>query len=270
VTPAKLRALERSPTGRLAISLRPGDPLGGRFLILTAYYDESGTHAGSPITILAGFIGSVGDWVEFEREWRKVLRKHGVSHVRAKHLFHRQGQHKNWSEDRVWGLEADLLYVLQEHKNIFATKTMLHENTRGSVNFVLESGHKNAGDALRVFNEIKASKTFSWRDAIGSLTFGTKQDFPALQAADMLAYWFYKAACDMFQPAGDGRYWHNFVEKELVDSGLSVLYHLIDQTTAWNLRQNFRRKSKKPVFGRAILESGVIIDPKSRYTTTRS
>ena len=69
--------------------------------MFTGYYDESGTHGGSPFTILAGFVASPEHWAHFEREWRKVLRNYGLTHLRAKHLFHRQKQHKNWKDKQV-------------------------------------------------------------------------------------------------------------------------------------------------------------------------
>ena len=119
--------LEGSPVGRLSLSLYPRDPCGREFMILTVYCDESGTHGGSPCTVLAGFLGDANEWVEFEREWTKVLRKHQISHVHAKHLWHRQKEFKGWSETQVRRLWADLWYVIQEHKRVFAARTALRE-----------------------------------------------------------------------------------------------------------------------------------------------
>ena len=93
-------------------------------MILTAYYDESGTHANSPATVLAGFVGDTNEWVDFEIEWKKVLRGFGITHVRAKHLFHRQGQHKEWEWSKVDELYAAIMYLLQERKHIFASKNV--------------------------------------------------------------------------------------------------------------------------------------------------
>ena len=126
------KALELSVVGRLALSLYPTDPFRGRYVVFTAYYDESGTHGGSPFTILAGFVGNPERWARLEGEWRKVLRKYGLTHLRAKHLFHRQKQHKGWDDKQIRRLMADVLYVLQERVDqhgdfFFATKTKLNE-----------------------------------------------------------------------------------------------------------------------------------------------
>jgi Protein of unknown function (DUF3800) len=295
--PAERAQWSASSVGRLAMSLFPAAPNGRSFVILTAYYDESGTHGGSPVTVLAGFVGSSDEWVHFEREWSKVLRKHKITHVRAKHLFHRQKQHKGWRDDRVNELWADCLYVLQENKQIFASKTILKEEdyrlfyvsdgpakrerldtqyalcfrsfmhflpsahysayATGAINFVLEAGHRNAGDAVRVFNEIKEDKKFPGRDAIGFLTFGKKQDSCALQAADMLAYWVYGAEREMIEDKETG--FISEFEDELVASGQAVLEHLITPDDLKNMRMNFLRKRKRKVLERFEITAGTKI-----------
>jgi hypothetical protein len=297
--------LDGSFVGRVAQSLFPRDPCGRPFMILTAHYDESGTHEGSPVTVLAGFVGTTNDWVDFEIEWAKVLRKHGLTHVRAKQFFHRQGQFRRWTDERCDYLWADLMYVLQERKHIFASKSVLREedykifylsdgperkerlDTRYAlcfrsflyflpaiksgamaVNFVLESGHHNAGDALRVFNEIKKDRTVPWRDSIGSLSFGAKQDSCALQAADLLAYCSFQD--ERYLAEGDSpndMKLADGIDTELVyGCGLTIIEHRIQPEDLKTLRQNFLRKRKRPVFGHATMDVfGPEIDPKSHY-----
>ena len=271
-------------------------------MILTAYYDESGTHDGSPVTVLAGFVGSTGDWIKFECEWRKVLKKHGVTHIRAKQLWHRQGPYKGWTTQRAWLLWADLLYVLQENKKIIASKTILKEedyaifywsdgpapkerlDTRyalcfrslmhfhpvfhrdryvaGSANIVLEAGHRNWNDAVRVFSELKNDKEIPWRENMGSVSFISKQDSPALQAADMLAYWSYRSAFNNCRYHEEGHI--SRFELEILFSGLTTVDHLIRPEDLTTLRQNFLRKKKKPVFGLSRLDYGpLIVEPSS-------
>ena len=97
-------------------------------MILNAYYDESGTHGGSTVTVMAGLVGDVNDWIEFDREWNKVLRKHEITHVHAKHLYHRQGMYRGWREKKCWELIADLMYVIQERKQLFISRSFLLED----------------------------------------------------------------------------------------------------------------------------------------------
>jgi hypothetical protein len=57
--------------------------------------------------------------------------------------------------------------------------------------FVIEAGHKNAGDALRVFNQMKNDLT---RDqAMKSLTFRDKKSLYGLQVADLFSHTAYLA-----------------------------------------------------------------------------
>jgi Protein of unknown function (DUF3800) len=286
--------LEACFVGRLAQSLYPLNPCGRPFVFLTAYYDESGTHAGSLATVLAGFVGNVNDWVDFEIEWNKIIQKHNIPFLRAKQFFHRQGPYRNWSRDQMEHLWADMMYILQERKHIFASKTVLRDDnykmfyvsdgpngkerldTRyalcfraflhflaqthfqhhsGAINFVLEQGHSNGNDALRVFQEIKADKSLRWRETIGSLSFGEKRQSGALQIADMLAYLSYRMACEAIEDGLSDQSYVSDFEFDLVEAcGLTILEHLIEPNDMMNLRRNYLRKQKLPVFEKARID----------------
>jgi hypothetical protein len=41
--------------------------------VLRALFDESGTHAGSPVTAICGFIGSRRQWRSVTRQWREAM-----------------------------------------------------------------------------------------------------------------------------------------------------------------------------------------------------
>jgi len=129
---------------------------------------------------------------------------------------------------------------------------MVHHRVKGpgNINFVLEAGHKNAGDALRVFNEIKNSRALSWAGSLGAIAFGTKPDFPALQAADLIAYWFYKTEIDKISQGVDDPFDISDMERELAQCGLQVMRHVITPLDLANLRQNFLARNKKKVFGK--------------------
>lgn len=267
--------------------------------MFTAYYDESGTHQGSPITVLAGFIGRSLEWADFDREWRKVLVKHDLRFVRAKQLFHRQGPYRGWPQKQLDHLKADLLYVLQEHRSFQVSKIVLRNedyyrsyvsngpyskrerlDTRyalcvrvalhflpminqawraeGAMNFVIEAGHKNAGDALRVFTDLKGSESYEWSQSIGAISLGTKPDFPALQAADLVSYWFYKTEMEKIANDIEDPFEISELERELAGCGLAVIQHVITPLDLANLRQNFLAKRKRKVFNRvnAVLKGG--------------
>ena len=58
---------------------------------------------------------------------------------------------------------------------------------RSKVNFVLEDGAKNSGDAVRLFKLAKSNFLPGWSGLLGTLALSTKQS-PGLQAADLLVY----------------------------------------------------------------------------------
>jgi len=273
-------------------------------MVLSGYYDESGTHGGSPMTVLAGFLGPVEQWGKFDREWNKVLRKYSIEYVRAKELFHKQKQFRGWSDKQVTHLWADMLYVLQEQKDIFASKTVILEedfrifyvsdgpakkerldtkyalclrtllNTHpvmhrgfylsGAINFVLEDGHKNAGDAVRVFNEIKRDPAFPVKDAIGFMSFGSKRDVPGLQAADALAYSVYRAEMRNMADPNSPYFEVSDLEDELEDMGKDIIGCAASPQCLTDLRQNFLRKKKKRMAPHLFLGPTYMVDPTSQ------
>ena len=47
---------------------------------LITYLDESGTHDQSPISVMAGYLGTDTQWKQFEADWTALLRKAEVKH----------------------------------------------------------------------------------------------------------------------------------------------------------------------------------------------
>jgi Protein of unknown function (DUF3800) len=61
-----------------------------------------------------------------------------------------------------------------------------------TINFILEDGHRNVGDARRLFDLFKADALPEWRHFVGSFDV-SKKESPGAQAADFLAYCVYRA-----------------------------------------------------------------------------
>ena len=47
-------------------------------MIFTAYFDESGTHAGAELTAMAGFLGDRRQWRKFEKRAGKLFKRFRV------------------------------------------------------------------------------------------------------------------------------------------------------------------------------------------------
>jgi hypothetical protein len=61
-----------------------------------------------------------------------------------------------------------------------------------TINFVLEEGHRNLGDARRLFELFKADALPEWQHLVGIFDV-SKKNSPGAQAADFLAYRVYQA-----------------------------------------------------------------------------
>ncbi len=216
-------------TGSLAMALRHRWDPEALFVILTAYLDESGTHQGSPIMVMGGWVATADCWNEIDLAWNSILARDGLSHIHATKLVNGNGEFRGWSEDRRLALIDELTEIVYPAA-LFGACTALnrddfrHHYIAGSrprkiqldteyglsfrliLNFViqtierqgfnekvelyvvLEAGHKNAGDALRLFDVFKKHAPPEWREMVKSVTFARKKDSPGLQAADFLAY----------------------------------------------------------------------------------
>src|SRR6266481_3431853 len=80
-----------------------------RFVMMEAYLDESGIHAGAKVCVVAGYYGSHKNWKAFEAQWNKVLSSYpevASEGFHAKHFFgrdkagNRVKEYKGWSDDK--------------------------------------------------------------------------------------------------------------------------------------------------------------------------
>jgi len=77
-------------------------------LILTAYFDESGTHGGSPVTVMAGALGTKAQWGRFPSEFALLKMSHGFNIFHAKEFKARNGRFAGWWPERCLRLIFDL------------------------------------------------------------------------------------------------------------------------------------------------------------------
>jgi len=93
---------------------------------LEAYMDDSGSHDGAPVSVIAGYFGGHRRWMEFEDRWRPVLERYGVSEFHAKPFWDRDkegtrtsGEYKGWSNDRAESFLDELLRIIESSERIF-------------------------------------------------------------------------------------------------------------------------------------------------------
>ncbi len=189
--------------------------------MFTAYFDESGSDDTSAL-VVAGFVSTAEQWLRFDQDWKEILDRHGVSFFHMTDYAHSRGEFESWKgqeEKRNWFMQCltniirvravasfGSILVLRDYQTMDA-RFMLHEEFGNPyplcascsvsavfhwakknhhpepIRFVFEDGVKYKGDLLARME----------KEGIPLPTFGSKKEFPPLQAADLLAWEHLKA-----------------------------------------------------------------------------
>jgi hypothetical protein len=222
------------------------------FMILTGYFDESGTHYGSPATVVSGVMGSAQQWLEYQRRLNVLKKKYGFSVFHAKEFKQKSGQFKGWSDEKCRALFSEFHEAganLMEAANSILTNADFAKEYRGgdrprklrldtayglcfrncltylvleatrrfghhkkfeqtSLHVVMEGGHKNRGDAERIFFEMKKELAVLGSVMLKTITFASKDECDPLMMADLLAHTAFmverREGFTMPQPDGGG------------------------------------------------------------------
>jgi hypothetical protein len=166
-------------------------------MVMTAYFDESGTHGDeSPVVTIAGFIASADQWSSYKGDLSQLLAEYEVKVFHARKFRTGKGDFKGWPMPRraqfnsrflkladdhlAFGLamilrpddyakiyrlgefprraRPDTQYGLCFRTALWKSAVLMKDHpTNWPLNVVLETGHKNAGDAIRVFGEFQDS-----------------------------------------------------------------------------------------------------------------
>lgn len=81
-----MSAISLLPVAEMAATVHAGANPWKALAMLRAYFDESGTHIGSPVTAIAGFAATAEVWTAIETEWSKVLADFKDKGVEAFHM----------------------------------------------------------------------------------------------------------------------------------------------------------------------------------------
>jgi hypothetical protein len=197
--------------------------------VLTAYFDESGTHAGSEISGMAGFVGDARQWGKFEKRAGKLFKRFRVDVFHTIDVRRSDKDFAGWTVDRKIEfldefqhiinetLESGVSSFIREDDYSYYCNLNWPKGTRKDSKYallfrgclsqiidtvltvdrwvtpkeprlhvVLEDGHKNAEDAVRLYNH--ARNRISQSKALAGLTFDNKKNCLPLAAADLFAY----------------------------------------------------------------------------------
>jgi hypothetical protein len=85
-------ALPPSSIASLARAFAYHRDSGLNFMVMTAFFDESGTHGkDSPATVFGGFAANEAQWAQFEDSLKALMARFGVKHMHAKDFRQRRG-----------------------------------------------------------------------------------------------------------------------------------------------------------------------------------
>jgi hypothetical protein len=201
-------------------------------VILMSYFDESGTHGGSPHTVMSGIMGSALQWDRFQTKMESIKRRHGFRVFHAKEFRAARGEFEGWPADRYKAVlheMSEAFFGLMEAVNCSLPNLDYERDYRGGekpnklnldsayglcfrhslthlileayrrlgshknfretkMHVVLEAGHRNAGDAERIFHEMSREIRKAGSNLLGAVTFAGKDECDPLMIADFMSY----------------------------------------------------------------------------------
>jgi hypothetical protein len=215
----------------LALMLSAMLPFGGHVTIqCQAYFDESASHDGARDLCLAGLIFTKAEAIKLAHEWRKVLRWKRLPYFHMVDCAHGNGPFANLSKSERIEVEKRMIEIIKRRaiqaiavtiNNLefvsvmaeqpraarayktayaFCTHTVLagvglwiYSNPRvAKVAYIFEQGHNSAPQSMKIMNELFEVPEKRQRYRFAGYAFMRKEDSCALQAADLLAWQWYK------------------------------------------------------------------------------
>lgn len=195
-------------------------------MIFTAYFDEADTHGPEPTIIMAAFLGHAYQWRRFEIKLARIQAKYGFRIFHAKDFKAKAGEFSQWPDEKCALLVGELTDLVRDNLTEgvavhleyaryvneyraapiprkmaldsqygvcfrsclgYMLGVMQARQYRDRLNVVLESGHRNAGDCLRIFEDFKRRWRLTGDDVLGTFTVSDKRECLPLMAADMFA-----------------------------------------------------------------------------------
>lgn len=204
-------------------------PRKGRLVaVLTGYFDESGTQAGSPVVVVAGYVARQDQWETFGEQWERALRDWHIPFFHMTDYENRQKYFGDWTGRERYERLARLYDIISGNVQFSISTSILKSDyaavrapkekakiggmyglaaagcliytaeefraidDQGWVAYVFEAGAKGRHQVDRVFALNERNPVLKERYRLLSLRFEDKRQFAPLQAADILAYEIYK------------------------------------------------------------------------------
>ena len=205
---------------RLIEILASGD--GDLVAFLECYFDESGTHDGSPVLCVAGYLFERESCKTLDLEWKKVLDRYQLPFFRMSACAHGNPPFDNLSPDECIDAEKAMIGLINEHAllglavvineqdyNYLFTRQditgdaysfccwqilagiqawITRNNFEGEIAYFFEAGHKSQSQANSIMNRIFKNERLRARYRYAAHAFVDKQKVRPVQAADIYAW----------------------------------------------------------------------------------
>jgi Protein of unknown function (DUF3800) len=185
--------------------------------LFEAYFDESGSHDGSPVLCVAGYLFDKEGCLELDSEWKAVLDEYSLPFFRMSDCAHRTGPFKSLSKQQCIDCETKLIHIIKRHMRYGVTTTVNEAeydewappelpfghayswccymclvgigswikkaNFQGEIAYVFEAGHRDQTQANSIMEGVLDLPELKYK----AHAFMKKEVRP-LQAADLLAW----------------------------------------------------------------------------------
>lgn len=202
-------------------------PDGGYLLTsVECYFDESGTHAGSPVLCVAGYIMEKGQAINLSKRWTKELKSHGLPYFRMSECAHGNGAFADMKDDKRKRIEIQtrmiqiikdrtikgLAFTIKEedfnralpdsvlgscysfaaHCMLVGVRSWLQDNPKvDKIGYFFEAGHSSQGEAGLIMENLFKNTPLKEEYKYAGHAFLPKESSPCVQAADLLSWqWF--------------------------------------------------------------------------------
>ena len=215
--------------GRFVRQIDMASEGGNIFVPLAVYFDESGSHAGSHALCVAGYLFRPDHAVVFIERWASRLGKHGLPYFRMSQCAHGNGPFARLCLQERIDLVKDLIALINQFASAGFAVTLseqeyggpmreIHplgkeggpysfgvygcldgvcefvERTgyKGEIEYFFESGHRDQSEAKRLMDKVFNNPLSRHLFRYASHAFVDKARCPQVQAADLLAWQWYK------------------------------------------------------------------------------
>ena len=192
--------------------------------VMEAYFDESGTHEGSPIVCVAGYLFENGNATALDVAWREMLQEKGLPFFRMSDCAHSTGPFKGWSKSDTTDLATKTIELVKAYAThgfaasvdlddfhlipnlglfdsaysfsclqmLLGVKQWADANKFcGEIAYIFESGALHQSEANVFMNKVFKTPQMMTDFRYSTHDFKGKSEVIQLQCADLLAWhWF--------------------------------------------------------------------------------